>query len=130
MLRVHIVTPSGESQKFRQHVLLKLQRKDVFVKLDLWVQIPTHLVDRLETLFKNPDLRNRDWIVTPIAGSWMIKENQILSLTKLFKIKESLGIQHIGKMVIDWNTINLCFLARGLKSLPISMYGVCLIHLL
>jgi hypothetical protein len=88
------------------------------VKLDLWVQVPTFLVDRLELLFiKNPDLRNRNWIVTSIADSWMIKENQYFSLTKLLRIKESLGIQHIGKMVINWNTINLCFLGRGLKSL-------------
>lgn len=90
--------------------------KDI-VKLDLWVQVPTHLVDRLELLLKNPDLRNRNWIVTPIAGSWMTKENQYFSLTKLLRIKESLGIQHIGKMVIDCNTINLCFLERGLKSM-------------
>jgi len=87
------------------------------VKLDLWVQVPTHLIDRLELLLRIPDLRNRDWYVTPIAGSWMIKEDQYFSLTKLLRIKESLGLQHIGKMVIDWNTINLCFLARGLKSL-------------
>lgn len=88
------------------------------MKLDLWVQVSTLLVDRLELLLENPDLRNRDWIVTSIAGSWMLKENLNLSLTKLLRIKESLGIQPIGKMVIDLNTtINLCFLGRGLKSL-------------